>query len=246
MANELVPDFWPPAPFTPAISQSARDSAAAFGGAGLDVGALSRADGRVLVLVARTPTLDDDRQGEWTDYDPARHLHVARMFARYGPGWSPKFAANTHQNLIGAYEQVESHKQGRPVTLDPLSMTRMDLEFDAQAQAALLKELAEITGQGGKDGDVETLRVKLADAIKAREDAEKKLKTREDVLLEERKIHTTTRKALETVLGALTALAAKALEVAPGSKGGIPARTLHGTGLSLTTLVSETRAKLGG
>lgn len=96
----------------------------------------------------------------------------------------------------------------------------------------------------GDGDDAETLRRKLADAIKAREDAEKKVLVREVTLEAERKAYVTLRDLLESVLTTVAERAIIALNKAPEPKGGIPARTLHATGKALEALVKQTRVKM--
>lgn len=99
-------------------------------------------------------------------------------------------------------------------------------------------------GTGGGD-DAETLRRKLADAIKAREEAQRLLALSEESLKSEREAFTTLRGLLVSVLDNISGLAAAALRKAPeANKGGIPARTLHATGKALQALVGQTREKI--
>lgn len=116
------------------------------------------------------------------------------------------------------------------------------LDAAATVGAAILRRYPAPTDAGE---DAAALRVKLAAAIKAREDAEKLVTIRDATLEAERKAYVALRDLLVSVLNTVAELAAAALKKAPeANKGGVPARTLHATGKALEVLVKQAREKM--
>lgn len=107
------------------MAPGAVQNAAAYGGPGLDKGALRQnQSGEWEILMGRLPTAADDRQGEWIYFEPSDDQHVfhASAFRRYGPGWSYGPGHNMHDEVDGYYRDLYG--------VELSVMEQMDIEHD--------------------------------------------------------------------------------------------------------------------
>jgi hypothetical protein len=116
-------------------------SVATYGGFGLDKGALRvGAESWYEILMGRTPTETDPRQGEWVflDLDNPGHIFHASAFRRYGPGWSYGPFNFLHDEAAGFFVAVY-HRS-------PTTQELLDLQHDRGLYNALF---AEFQREGG-------------------------------------------------------------------------------------------------
>ena len=92
--------------------------------------------------------------------------------------------------------------------------------------------------------EADRLRLALDDALRLREEAEKKVFVREETLKAEREAYVKLRASLAAVLNKIAASGDDAVGATKPGKGGVPAQKLRALGLALQDLAARTREKL--